>query len=202
MFLYHKYKKTRKDSNNRPIPFSRIPFSRKLKKWLDAARPFVEDTYTERWHDYESLAEHLLSFSTMAKFQQATNLRSLELNTAVVEDRDPKDLCVLVKMLYEHFPLLEQLVVYNLGIMADTALIFGLRDYFILGRTGPPTWWKHTRTEDILGFADEETKSYILSGGWQQMPVGFECYLDPRNGEKRYFRFRLTNEEPFKRRVD
>lgn len=189
MVLYYKYKKIqRKWDDPAPRP---IKFTRKLKTWLDAARPFVEDIYTECWEDYQSVAEHLLSFSTMVKFQQATNLRSLILNISVVDSLNPKDLCVLVKMLYEHFPLLEDLVIHELRTLPSYYLIFGIRDYFVLGRTGPLRKGELTQTEWILPFADEETKSYLFCGGKNQIAVGFKCYLDPRNGEKRYFRFEL-----------
>src|SRR5882757_7048318 len=154
MALYYKYKKIqRKWDDPAPRP---IKFTRKLKTWLDAARPFVEDIYTECWEDYQSVAEHLLSFSTMVKFQQATNLRSLRLNISVVDSLNPKDLCVLVKMLYEHFPLLEDLVIDELLTLPSYYLIFGLRDYFVLGRTGPLRKGGITQTEWILPFADEE----------------------------------------------
>lgn len=177
-------------------PPEKVKLTRRLETWLDANQWRVEDDYPTKWQDLQGVAENLLSFASMAKFQIA-NLRSLTLRTDVDCGYNNEALCYIVKKLYEHFPLLKELIIKNRGTNADTKLIYTCRDEFILGK-----WDKRgLGREDFLRYKDEESQSKILcsdiggSHGW--MPVGFYTKLDPQTKEKRFFSFKIL-EQPAK----
>jgi hypothetical protein len=196
--LHHKYGDYKKNIAYHypklPLPKSpvKIRLTSDLPFWLDAQKRNVVDIYPEVWEDFQGLTEQLCSFSSMRKFQQAQNLRSLTIRTGVA-DRDVEMLWRFIETLYELFPHLERLLVKAWSPQNQD--IYYLRQLFVT-RTPDPEHRDMFYKNKLPNIDPHKTQSLVIheygTGSiYDPLPLGFRCKLNPKTGEKRDFIFKM-----------